>query len=649
MSSTGFATKSTGIDSIHYDVSVLSKTEHLFAVSMKINLLANEEQALNSFIVALPAWIPGSYMIRDFARNLHSLRVVQINDAKQATMQVKTNQVKINQLDKQRWLLDFSGHHDINTIALEYQIYAFDLSVRSAFINDEYAFFNGTSIFLHVQDHENVPHYVTLKRDSDLDNVATAMPLITSDTKNVEPASLITTYKNDDYFELIDHPVIIGKFDDYCFDVMGHRFHLVFTGSHAIDFSQLELDLTDIIEHHIRLFGNFPCKEYWFMTLVCDKGFGGLEHMASTVLQYSRFDLPMMSYKNKSAKSDEHDQREENQPDLSNNANKSASYRTFLSLCSHELFHTWHVKRIKPSVMHQPNLLQEVYTPQLWIYEGFTSFYDDLSLARAGVISPQQYLDVLSEAISRLMRNAGRHKQSVSTSSFEAWSKFYKQDAGSVNHIVSYYNKGAIVALCLDLTLRQQSSNKVSLDDVMRVLWQQYGKTNLGTEDDVIENICKTSFDIDIAGFIHMATQNTMDLPLPSMLECIGVSMKTRSMTSFEDKGGKKAGKLNMDIGAVLSDQSGFIKVNSVYESRAACIAGLQVGDTIVAFQCLQCDLNKLSQLLSQTKLGEKHPLHIIRDGRLLELSFEIFPAIPDTCELGIENSQAFKQWLNLL
>ncbi|MFT7089054.1 MAG: putative metalloprotease with PDZ domain [Glaciecola sp.] len=596
--------------SIEYQIQVSSTKEHLFEVTMKVDL--SRAILHHCARVAMPAWIPGSYMIRDFSRNLHSLKSSQPS-------------IVITQISKQEWEITSKNGDALNQFSLHYIIYANDLSVRSAFINDEYAFFNGTSVFLCLKGFEDSAHKIIIHEQQDtlLPAVVTSLPLSSAVSRMPESHY---SFLASDYFELIDHPVLLGKFDDYSFDVMGHRFHLVFTGQHNFDFARMQRDLIAIIEHHIKLFGDFPCKEYWFITLVCEHGFGGLEHLASTVLQYSRFDLPLMGEVDKINK----------------------EYQQFLTLCSHELFHTWHVKRIKPEVMYKPNLFEEVYTPQLWIYEGFTSFYDDLSLARAKLISPAQYVQILNEALTRLMRNPGRLKQSASESSFDAWNKFYKQDAGSINHIVSYYNKGAIIALCLDITLRQQSNNKVSLDDVMKCLWERHGKTELGTPDDIILTLCKTEFDIDLSSFLYLATQTPIDLPIPTLLHSIGLKFKMRANHHSQDKGGPCDGDVKYDIGAVLAMQDKQLKVISIQENRSLNIAGLYVDDTIVAFNKWQCDDVRFGKLLNLSKLGDTLPIDVLRDGRLITLAFKVQPALVDTCDISIENTALFSQWLGI-
>lgn len=587
--------------SIRYNVSVASTSEHMFFVRMTVELAA----AQNSIVCKLPAWIPGSYMIRDFAKHLHQLSC-------------NTSDCGIEQLDKQSWKIH-STNSPQNVFEIEYYVYSFDLSVRSAFLNDQYAFFNPTSLLMQVEDFEQIAHIV---------NVADFAELPEKVITGLQAADDQYSFRASNYRELVDSPFIIGEVTQFSFEHLGHTFHLVFTGNDNIDCTKIATDLRPIISHHIELFGDFPCEEYYFITLICKQGFGGLEHTNSTVLQFSRNDLPKQG---------------------ATVVNK-AKYQQFLSLCSHELFHTWHVKRIRPSVFHNSDLSAEVYTPQLWIYEGFTSLYDDLSLARSKAINSNEYLQLLAEAITRLYRTPGRQKQSLSTSSFEAWSKFYQQDAGSNNHIVSYYNKGAMMALCLDVELRKQSSDAISLDDVMRALWQQYKSTNQGTSNNAIEQICQQQFGIDLQEFIDNSINTTNELPLAEALAYIGVEMHLRPALNFSDKGGVVKDNVNQgclhDIGAMFSQRGEFLRVSSIQTSRAASNAGLQIGDDIVALNNYQCNLQEFMHIMNSKHSSSTLPMHVLRDGRLLTLEMPLVPAIADTCELKVIDKHKFESWL---
>lgn len=627
---------------IHYALKVANATEHLFEVCMFIQLTKSD--SASSIELALPAWIPGSYMIRDFARNIHRI-------------ECPDNNVDMEQLDKQTWKLRSKDGQTINCLSVSYFVYANDLSVRSAFINDEYAFFNGTSVFLSIKHKPNITHKVSIldwqnKLTSQTNNIATSMPPLPESRDNEpltqqaacqhplvkESYDCYTHYICKDYYDLIEHPAIIGQFEQHSFTVNEHTFNIVFTGDNGLNLARIEKDLRPIIAHHISLFNEFPCEDYWFLTLLCNNGFGGLEHTASTVLHYSRNDLPTLGDSNYSNQSSE---LTINEP----------GYQTFLSLCSHELFHTWHVKRIKPLIMHQPNLSHEVYTPQLWIYEGFTSLYDDLSLARSKLISPERYVEILNSVFSRLLRSPGRFSQSVSQSSFEAWSKFYKQDAGSINHIVSYYNKGTVVALCLDIHLRQLTNNEYGLDHVMQHLWNDYGKPNIGTTDNVITTLCKKYFDVDIQQFLYVATETTMDLPIANSLEYIGLKLHLRSMQTFADKGEKAvkpSNNLIYDLGFNAKNHNGFLKVLSVQSSRAGSQAGLKIDDLIIAIDAKQCNDHVFINRLACASENEQLSLHVLRDGRLIRLDYPVLPAVFDTADIKIEDEVLFEKWLGI-
>lgn len=596
--------------SISYQLTPVSLSEHLFEVSLFANVSDTSELTFT-----LPAWIPGSYMIRDFARNI-------INIACDEAFELK-------KLDKQTWSLSRKDNKNFRECALHYRIFAFDLSVRSAYINHEYAFFNGTSTFLNVVGHEYVPHFVQiLKTERTHDwEIATSMPRASQLPSTLPPLANAWAFCCENYDTLIDSPVLMGELTQAMFEVEGVTFHVVFTGAETMDLPRICADLAPICQHHIQMFEESPVTEYWFMTLLCDNAFGGLEHKASTVLQYARFELPMPGEV----------------------GSKSEGYQQFLSLCSHEFFHTWHVKRTKPKMMVEADLSQESYTPQLWIYEGFTSLYDDLALARTGLITPAEYCQILGQSITRLMRNPGRHLQSVSESSFDAWTRFYKQDANSINHIVSYYLKGSIVALALDITLRQQSNNEKSLDDVMRILWQRYGKDESGTLDDVIQQICEQDLKLDIGSFLHVAVNTSIDLPLSSMVNSIGLSLTMRSREANDDKGGKPADRVfSRDFGAVLTDEPQGLAVRQVLAASAAADAGLQLGDVIIACNHFKANTAKLMRFLEATSMGQHTVLHVLRDDQLLVLNLEARPAQMDTCYISIENETIFRQWLGL-
>ncbi len=593
---------------LHYALTISDWRSHQFTVALSVP--KHEQPDLE---LSLPSWIPGSYMVRDFAKSIITLSAGDNSNAK--------NAFPVTKLDKQTWRVKTNG----SACTIRYTVYANDLSIRSAFMNHEYAFINGTSAFLRVAGFEQSRCELDIQLDENDETTAkwqayTSMPAHGNSTSVSK-----WHFAEDNYDAFIDHPIYVGIADTHSFDVDGVTFTLLFSGNNNIDYQRIANDLTPICKHHLDLFGAPPpIDKYLFMTLLADNGFGGLEHKYSTALLYPRFDLPQVG----------------------DNENKTDGYITFLSLCSHEFFHTWHVKRIKPRVMVNPDLSQETYTNQLWIYEGFTSFYDDVTLARAGVIEPQKYLDIVAQNVSRLLQNTGRLKQSAAESSFDAWTKFYKQDASATNNIVSYYTKGGVIALGLDLLLRKASNNSVNLDTLMRLLWEHYGVDEKGTPDDVIQNLCKTHFDIDVSDYLNRVVYGTEDVDLISFVSEMGVRFNTRARVSAEDKGGlRQLPAIRNQLGATLKPASLGLTVVQVFEGLAAMQAGILLNDVIIALDGHIVNAQKLQRLLD-TAQKSAVDVTLIRDGKLLTLPLNVVKARAEMAYFNIEDVQTLNQWL---
>lgn len=605
---------------IHYTLNVSSLSGHMLDVSLQINMPSSDGHELT-----LPAWIPGSYMIRDFAKN-----IVEIS-AQDAQGQA----LSIHKLDKQTWKLPANS----GPITVNYSVYAFDLSVRSAYVFDDFAFFNGTSTFLAIKEHREAPVLVTLIRPEQAQcqhwRVATTLPL----TKATEHHDF-GDYCADNYNDLIDHPILMGNYDIVPFDVVTPvastssqqsaehtcHFELILAGGHRSDTQRMAADLRKLCAHHFALFGDTPPVErYLFITMLTGKDFGGLEHMSSTALLYSRDDLPSTA-------------QADHMPD---------GYRTFLSLCSHEFLHTWHVKRTKPAALQASTLSHEAYTTQLWIYEGFTSYYDDLSLTRSHVTNNESYLEVLGQTLTRLERNAGRFKQTVTASSFDAWTKFYQQDASAINNIVSYYVKGAVIALCLDLHIRAASQHTKSLDDVMRYLWQHHGKVNIGTPDDIIQHIVLNEMGLPLATFLQDALHTIKELPVSDLLHDFGVTLHKRPRIDANDVGGKPAPRVQKtQFGAAFKAADTGVLVTQVSENTPAYNAGLQVGDQLISFDDWQVSAANLLTIYNQYAAKSNVTVTALRHQRLKQLDLTVENASLDTIYLTISDAQKLKNWL---
>lgn len=412
---------------VRYQIEVADLHAHLFRVTLSVTQPSTEQ------VLSLPVWIPGSYLVREFARHLSQLEARQGSRA-----------VELIQRDKTTWVAACKG---AGTLTVSYLVYAFDTSVRTAFLDSQRGFFNGTSVFLRVHGREATPQQVRISGLPRGWSVATALPAVKTN------AAGAGDYAASNYDELVDHPVELGTFWRGSFKAKGVPHEFVVAGAWpGFDGDRLLADTKKICEAEIAFWhgkGKAPFERYVFMLNVVDDSYGGLEHRASTALIASRRDLPRVGATTSDSK-------------------LSDGYVTLLGLISHEYFHTWNVKRLKPREFEPYDYTQENYTQLLWFFEGFTSYYDDLFLRRTGLIDEARYLLLLTKTINQVQATPGRKVQSVAQASFDAWVKYYRPDENTANATVSYYTKGSLVALAFDLTLRQSGG---SLDGVMRRLW----------------------------------------------------------------------------------------------------------------------------------------------------------------------------------
>jgi predicted metalloprotease with PDZ domain len=549
----GAAATIPAMPAITYRVELHDLHAHQFRVTLTVPQPAAAQR------LSLPVWIPGSYMVREFARHLSHL------EARQGG---KT--VALAQIDKTTWQAECSGRGGLQVTCL---VYAFDRSVRAAYLDASRGFFNGTSLFLRVHGREHETHHLTLGRLPRGWQVASAMA---RDGRGWRAA---------DYDELVDHPFELGRFWRGEFKAHGAPHEFIVAGAWpGFDGKRLLADSQKICAAQIAFWHGArqpkpPFGRYLFLLNAVDEGYGGLEHRASTALIARRRDLP-----------------QDGVPAL------TEGYATLLGLVSHEYFHTWNVKRLKPAELATIDFSRENHSELLWFFEGFTSYYDDLLLLRAGVIDAPRYLGLIGKTLNAVRATPGAAVQSVAQASFDAWTKYYRGDENTPNATISYYTKGALVALALDLTLRAEGRG--TLDDVMRRLWRDSGG---GAIDEAaigaaLAAVGGRAFTRELAAWVH----GTAELPLPALLARTGIAVR-------EDKPGFAAA-----LGLRLAESSGTVQVKQVLSASAAMRAGVAAGDELLAVDDWR--IRKLDEAQQWLAPGREFTLLLARDQRLSTL-----------------------------
>ncbi|EKE87048.1 M61 family metallopeptidase [Idiomarina xiamenensis] len=589
---------------ITYQITPADLHGHLFSVSISIDADSADGQRLS-----LPNWIPGSYMIRDFAKHIIGFYAEDVNGDEVAWRWLNKHQIQLAASN--------------TPISVHYQVYAWDLSVRSAYLDQYQGFFNNSSLCFAVVGQTEQPCELQLHAPSQQPHwqVATGMPRVSGS------AFGFGRFRADNYEALIDYPFLLGELTIQDFIAHGIKHQLVLSGKQQADMGRITADLAKICEQQLALFGEpAPFTSYTFLTLVVGSGFGGLEHRNSTALICSRKDL-LGGRKDGRLNND---------------------YRTFLSLCSHEYFHSWNVKTLKPKRFLPYQLDSEQYTEQLWFYEGMTSYFDDYILHKAGLIDANQYLQLVGETLSRVRRGAGSSSQTVTESSFLSWTKFYQQNENAANSIVSYYAKGGLIALCLDLTLRLQSDHQLSLLQVMRDLWHAYGKTAIGTDDDTLIKHLQSYPGIDVDALLQKALYSTDPLPLSELLDNFGVRVHKQVAADDNTLNGKASDSpAHVSLGAKYKVHSQGLDVQVVYHDEAAYHAGLASGDRIVAIDHIQVNEPNLKEILQAAQAHRETTVHAFRRDQLLTLKLIWQAPKSNNHVLSINRPERLQGWLN--
>ena len=563
---------------LHYQIEFDDYRQHLIHVTLRF--VADPTQVLS-----LPTWIPGSYLIREFSKHIESVRAYD----------EEGRLLEIQKFEKNKWRL-FNTDHELITV--EYDVYAYDLSVRGAYVDQTRLYVNPACACLGLEGQEDKAVEVELFLPDELKHFQLATGMA---SKSLVKGRFTLKAKN--YAELIDAPFELAEQTRFSFEAKGIPHEFVVSGKHAMNAARMQQDIEKICATEISMFGSAPFSNYTFMTMATANSYGGLEHPNSTSLISPREDLPKA-----------------NEPE-----EPSEDYQRFLGLCSHEYFHSWLVKFIRPENFVNYDLNKEGYTSLLWIFEGFTSYYDDLILLRSDVISQASYIKLLKTQIDRYLQNPGRFVQSVSESSFDAWVKFYRQDENSNNAGTSYYNKGCLVALCLDLGLRLRGS---SLDALMRKLYENAQKGIQVHERTIVELCNELTGDNWIEQINHLIN-TTDELPLDQLFPEFGLSYSLKN-----DK--------SLPLGLKLVEKPEGVLVQSARRDGAAAQAGLSAHDVIIAIDGLKATVKLVEKYAKQE--GTYNILAFRRDELM---SFDVKAAGSELTEveLKVENQAKAEKW----
>lgn len=566
-----------------YVVSMPQPQNHLFEIQLTISDWQQDYLDLH-----LPVWSPGSYLIREYARHLQGFRAVNF----------KGEFLKWQKITKNHWRIAALQQPCI----INYKIFANELTVRTNHLDASHGYFNGAATFMFVPKHED--HALTVEIILPKDNwkIATALP-------HFEQHPQI--FFSDRFDTLVDSPFEIGEHTQVEFEVRGIAHELIVWGEGNLDISQVIQDTKAVIEVEAELFGGLPYDRYLFILHLAN-GFGGLEHRNCCSLIYPRFNF------------------------------RGDRYLKFMNLVAHEFFHTWNVKRIRPKALEKYDYDQENYTPSLWFAEGTTSYYDQIMPLRAKIYGRDYFLKNLGETITQLQNTPGRMVQSLHESSFDTWIKLYRPDANSSNSQTSYYLKGELVSMLLDLTIRSYTQNRRSLDDVMRTLWQYYGKSTNGKSAEIgytegeLYKIIETVAGVNLQDFFRKYIHSTEELDYNYYLEyfglelCVGYAVKS------------------VFTGISLRTTSGAAIIKSVEPNSPAQAVGIDPNDEILAINNFRVMAESFSDRLQDFKPDQEIMLTLFKQDRLHQVNLRLGDPMGDRYVISEIKNPSFSQKNNL-
>lgn len=541
--------------SIHHTLSMPEPQTHYFHVELKLSDFSDDE-----LILALPTWAPGSYLIREFSKNINIVRAK--NEKGQA--------LDVRKITKNKWKISKGKAKEVT---VNYEVYAFELTVRTSFLDLTHGYLNGSNIFMYPEGKKDLGGKLTIIPYKDFGKVATALPKVSDGVANDDRSE---TFTFNDYDHLADSPIEIGNHEEFYFDASGVRHKVAMYGAGNYDIPTLQRDMARIVESSTAIFGENPNKEYLFIIHNTNVGSGGLEHLESTTLNVNRWTY------------------------------EGAAYLRFLSLVAHEYFHLWHVKRLRPDVLGPFDYDQENYTDLLWVMEGFTSYYDDLILRRAGFYSKDAYLSRLFSTLNYVEGSIGNKVQPVAHSSFDAWIKAYRPNENSSNTNISYYSKGHLIAAVFDAWMITKSKGKRGMDEFLTVLYKKYYKElNRGISTEEFQKELEVFLKEDLSDFFQRYIYGTETIDYAKYFKPLGLTV--------DKEEGQAAG-----FGVATKMEDNRLIVRTVSSGSQAEKAGLSPNDELIAFNGFRIGKSEFSEFMQRLTVGEEFSLIISRDEELM-------------------------------
>ncbi len=569
---------------IGYSISMPKPSTHMLEVEMRVKW----EQMPVKLELKMPVWTPGSYMVREFARHLQDFEVKD----------VAGNALTWRKINKNTWQVDSKTAKEI---AVSYRVYSNELTVRTNELNDEHAFWNNTATLLFVKDQLKAKSTVQVAPFGNW-KVATGLPAVAGSTN---------TFVAENYDVLYDSPFEVSDFKEISFDVQGKKHRFVITGEGNYDLKKLAADTAKIIEESYKIFGELPYSDYTFIVNL--RGGGGLEHTNSTALQTDRF-----SFKPESR------------------------YKGFLGLVAHEFFHVWNVKSLRPDALGPFDYENENYTKLLWVAEGATAYYEGVLLNRAGIITAKEFLENKASQIKQLQERPGRFEMSLEEASFDAWIKYYRQDENAVNNQISYYDKGEIVNMMLDIAIRSASNGAKSYDDVLRYLYTEFFKKGKNYTPEDFQKAAELAAGKSLDDFFAKYVRGTAEIDYSEIVKGIGLQLTT-----------KESGNGKAYIGADFVETGGRLNIRTIAADTPAFEQGLNTGDQIVAVDGYRASQSFLQSYVGERKPNDKIKFTIFRFDKLREITFTLgsdtrneyhFSPVAEPTD---DQKRLYKQYLN--